>query len=242
MEQSVQNQEFFYQAQKYLSSQVVDGIEKLYESSSQQALDSQNMSHLTKLKAVSTFLHIIEDNNLKIESVLDVCCGDGKLTNSLSLIFKDVEGFDACKNAIACAKKISGIDSRFFVGDALFPENVLTKKYDMIILHQAHMLKRPILGEGYDERYDKFFNDFITKYLGFLNPNGILVISHGINGPEHIKPERLNIGITPVLFSQKLPALKALIPQRFSKLATLLDQVIAKLFKSKVTSFYLIKK
>ena len=241
MEQTIKNKEFFYQAQNYLSSQVVSGIEKLYEAESD-SLESQNMSHLVKLKATATFLHLIEDNNLKINSVLDVCCGDGKLTNSLSLIFDHVEGFDACKNAITYAKKISDAESRFFVGDALFPEEVLTKKYDMIIFHQAHILKRPILGEGYSEKYDVFFNDFIKKYLNFLNSDGVLIVSHGINGPEHIKPERLSVGYKPVLFSQKLPALRSLLPESFKGLATLLDKFLSKLFKTKVTSFYIIKR
>lgn len=237
----MQNENHFIAAQEYLQSSVLSGMEELYSKGDERVLESQNMSHQTKLKLISTILHLLEKENLSPQSVLDVCCGDGKLTEAFSLIFPNSQGFDACENAIGQNKVNSSKPENYFVGDALFPEKYLKQKYDLIIIHQAHMLKRPVLGNVSESEYEGFYVDFLNKYLECLNPGGMLLISHGINGPEHIKPERLTNSFNMNLFSLKLPALLSLFPSRFKSIAYFFDALIAKLFKRKVTSFYITK-
>lgn len=231
----------FKSAQKYLQNSVLSGLEELYDQKNKEVLESQNMSHQTKLKLISTILLLLEKENINPTSLLDVCCGDGKLTEALRLIYDDSQGFDACQNAIAQNKENSHYPNTYFVGDALFPEECLKQKYDLIIIHQAHMLKRPVLGDVSSSVYYDFYNDFLKKYLEHLNPGGMLIISHGINGPEHIKPEKLPSEFRPQSFSLKLPALVSLFPNRLKEFAYTLDKWIAKIFKNSVTSFYLLK-
>jgi SAM-dependent methyltransferase len=105
---------------------------------------------------------------------LDVCCGSGYMTGCLIKKGLKAVGFDLNEDAIELGKSTVR-DAYFFVSDAANPsKQVKEKKYDLILIREAHPFSRI---DDFD-----FQADLTGQYLSLLNTGGTLVIAHARRG------------------------------------------------------------
>ena len=119
----------------------------------------------------SSFLtanHIIRSLEIQRDDVvLDVCCGNGLLTQQIAKKCHDITGVDQSEELIAIAKQeFKEMNCRYILGSALELENVLSSKFDKIYL-QFSFQYFDKKGEG---------EKVIRQLLKCLKPSGKIFI------------------------------------------------------------------
>jgi ubiquinone/menaquinone biosynthesis C-methylase UbiE len=111
---------------------------------------------------------IVEKTNMQMgDNVLDICCGNGILTQKIAHYCTKIIGIDREKLLIERAERdFGGENISYWVGDALDVEKFVNQQFEVIILYFSFQYFDTI------EKGEKM----IAAMLSLLKPNGCILI------------------------------------------------------------------
>jgi SAM-dependent methyltransferase len=224
-------------AQQTNERMIVAGIDEMYRLGRDETA-GQNLEDHRALRLLANIYSLLPEAGLaRVRSVLEVGCGAGHVTKWLMAMAPEVTAFDASEEAIRHAKARSKTPEVFRVGDGIFPERVVDRRFDLVLLSEFHPFKRGILPDASPADYDAFYAEVMERYIALLNRPGLIVVFHGINQPHpHIDPRRLRLSLPAVEFSARRSAIESL--ARNARLTAVLDRALVSVTRRRVTCFY----
>ncbi len=111
---------------------------------------------------------IVQKTGIKpTDSVLDVCCGNGVLTQKVATYCANIVGIDGEKKLIERANQdFSAENITYIVGDAFEVKSLVNQSFDVIILYFSFQ---------YFDSLEKGEN-IISSLLSLLNPHGCILL------------------------------------------------------------------
>jgi SAM-dependent methyltransferase len=118
----------------------------------------------------------------RIETMLDVGCSVGFISNTISTFVDQLYAFDLSPEAIKIAKENAAKTNsnvHYFTANALEPLTspvIKDLKFDFIIILNLHPFNRNVFSSNHEATVVQA--EAINQYCALLNENGILYISH----------------------------------------------------------------
>lgn len=144
----------------------------------------KNASFVPKLASivVDEFLQPSAD-----DTILDIGCGDGKLTADLAKVVKYVHGTDSSPNLLKIAKEKYGLDVTVFdaqklnAADLTYPEGQFyyDKIFSNAALHWILATNKPTQGSSYTEKEQIRQNFFNQVYKALRTNGGVFAAEFG---------------------------------------------------------------